>query len=131
MTACNATTHFSRSHGTLLLAVAMDPKQIGRRIAEARERKGWTQLAFALEANVSPSTVQRWESGKLPPVRELMRVAELLEVEPEQLVELAPTNEDQVLELRNELARTQAALARIEEKLDAALPSRRRVRASG
>jgi DNA-binding XRE family transcriptional regulator len=54
-------------HGTLLLAVSLEPREIGQRIRLARERKGWTQLAFALEADVSPSTVQRWEGGKLSP----------------------------------------------------------------
>jgi transcriptional regulator with XRE-family HTH domain len=36
-------------------------------------------LEFALKAHVSPSAVTRWESGKLPPVRELMRIADLLD----------------------------------------------------
>lgn len=83
----HAETQFAGFRGTLLLAVSLEPREIGKRIAKAREKRGWTQLAFALEANVSPSTVQRWESGKLPPVRELMRVADLLGVEAEELVE--------------------------------------------
>lgn len=93
-----------RDYGTLLLAVSMDPREVGRHIAAARNRRGWTQLAFALEANVSPGTVQRWEAGKLPPVRELMRIAEVLGVEPSDLVELEPTGEDQLAALRREVA---------------------------
>ena len=113
MTPYNVTTQFTRTHGTLLLAVAMDPKEIGRRIAEARNRKGWTQFVFATEANVSISTVQRWEGGKLPAVRELMRIADVLEVEPEQLVEVAPTDEDQVAALRGEVGELRADVATV------------------
>lgn len=65
----------------------MDPRVIGQRIAEARNKRGWTQLQFALEANVSPSTVARWEGGKLPPVRELIRIAEVLGIAADRLVE--------------------------------------------
>jgi transcriptional regulator with XRE-family HTH domain len=108
-----ADRQWTPAHGTLLLAVAMDPKQIGRRIADARKRKGWTQLTFAIEASISPSTVQRWESGQLPPVRELMRVAELLDVEPEQLVEIEPTGEDQLVALRAEVAELHDMVAKL------------------
>lgn len=73
--------------GRLLLMTTVAPREIGARIKKAREAKGWTQLAFALEANVSPSTVTRWEAGKLPPVRELMRIADLLGVDADYLVE--------------------------------------------
>jgi len=128
-----ADRHWTGAHGTLLLAVAMDPKEIGRRIKAAREMKGWTQLAFALEANVSPSTVQRWEGGQLPPVRELMRVSELLEVDPQQLVELAPTSDDQIVALQAELEAVRQSQARMEKLLLEALGKRpqRAARASG
>lgn len=126
---------FTRAHGTLLLAVAIEPREIGRRIARARDRKGWTQLAFALEANVSPSTIQRWEAGKLPPVRELSRIADLLGIETSELVEPdeeATGQSEKIARLEAELSATRATLARIEQKLDEALPSRpRRVRSSG
>lgn len=74
--------------------MSIEPKEIGARIAAARARKGWTQLAFALEADVSPSSITRWESGKLPPVRELMRIADLLGVDADELVEDPPTRDD-------------------------------------
>lgn len=67
--------------------MTLDPRQVGRRIKTARGRRGWTQLTFALEANVSPSSVSRWERGLLPPVRELMRLAAVLGVDPAELVE--------------------------------------------
>lgn len=113
MVSHNVTTQWTPTHGTLLLAVAMEPKEIGKRIKAARERKGWTQLAFALQANVSPSTTQRWEGGQLPPVRELMRIAELLEVEPEALVEVEPTGEDQLALLREEVAALHQDVAKL------------------
>lgn len=82
-----AVTQFTAAHGRLLLAVALAPKEIGRRIKAARDAKHWSQLQFALSASVSPSTVSRWERGYLPPVRELMRIADVLEVPAETLVE--------------------------------------------
>lgn len=81
-----AESQWSAVATNLLLVATVDPMEIGRRIKQAREQKGWTQLVFALEANVSPSTVTRWESGKLPPVRELIRVAQLLGVDPDYFV---------------------------------------------
>lgn len=76
--------------------MSIEPQEIGKRIKTARERKGWTQMDLANEASVSMSTVQRWERGDLPPVRELIRLAGVLKIEPEQLVEIAPTPEAQI-----------------------------------
>jgi transcriptional regulator with XRE-family HTH domain len=70
--------------------VTFAPDEVGRRIAAARIRKGWTQLVFAGEANVSPGSVSRWERGKLPPVRELVRIAQVLGIEVAELVEESP-----------------------------------------
>lgn len=83
----NVTTQTTPHFANVLLAVTIEPGEIGHRIKTARERKRWTQLEFAAEANISPSTVQRWERGQLPPVRELMRIAPLLDVEIDELVE--------------------------------------------
>lgn len=98
--------------------MAMDPREVGRRIKEARERKGWTQLYFATEvASVSPSTIARWEAGKLPPVRELMRIAETLDVPIEELVE--PTvGDSEETRLRQAV---RAELAEIRELLESLL----------
>ncbi len=90
MTTRKTATHNPAISARLLLVMSLDPKEIGGRIAAARDRQGWTQMDLANEANVSMSTVARWESGKLPPVRELIRVAEVLGVEPDYLVEGAP-----------------------------------------
>lgn len=103
----NVVTQWSTVQGTLLLAVSLAPEQIGERIAAARKKKGWTQLQFALEANVSPSSITRWEGGKLPPIRELIRIADVLGVEPEEFVE--PPAED--ADLSDRLDRVEAELA--------------------
>jgi transcriptional regulator with XRE-family HTH domain len=120
-----AATHWTKAHGTLLLAVSIEPTVIGKRIAEARNKRGWTQLQFALEANVSPSSVARWESGKLPPIRELIRIADLLRVDPDYLVE--PFNEEpsaaaaDVADLSLRLGELEAAVRAQEEATTKAL----------
>jgi transcriptional regulator with XRE-family HTH domain len=97
------------AYGSILLVASLTPEQIGSRIAQARVRRGWTQMQFAIEANVSVSTVQRWESGHLPPVRELFRIAPLLGVEPDQLVEVSRDDEVAVIAERVERAVSEAA----------------------
>lgn len=70
-------------------------------------------MDFANEANVSLSSVQRWERGDLPPVRELIRLSGVLGIEAEQLVELAPTAEDQMRILREEVAEVREMVAQL------------------
>jgi len=82
-----ATTQIAKTLGRLHLVVSFDPQGVGKRIAAARNKRGWTQLDFALKANISPSSVSRWERGLLPPVRELVRIAGVLEVDVAELVE--------------------------------------------
>lgn len=92
--------------------MSLAPAEIGARIKEARNRKGWTQLQLALEAGVSPSTVTRWERGGLPPMRELIRLATVLEVPAEELVDPAPSGNGTI-----ESARLEQLEARVEEAL--------------
>lgn len=94
MTTSKTTTQIAVTNGRLLLLMTLDPKEIGSRIAAARDERGWTQFELAKQANVSLSTVTRWEAGKLPPVRELKRVAGVLGVEANYLVESAADAED-------------------------------------
>jgi transcriptional regulator with XRE-family HTH domain len=91
--------------------MGFDPKDVGRRMRWAREAKGWTQLEFSRQANVSPGTVSRWERGMVPPVRELIRLAGVLDIDPVDLVEPEPTGAGDLVEetrvreiLREELA---------------------------
>lgn len=118
----NAPTQWTTANSTLLLGVALAPRDIGLRIKAARERKHWTQHQFATEANVSMSTISRWETGNLPPVRELIRVAGVLEIEPEQLVEPPAQPEsftDRLRAVEERLADSESLLRRIAEKLGA------------
>lgn len=89
-------SHPAAQRARLLLVMSLDESGIGRRIAQAREAKGWTQLDFAHHANVSPSSVSRWERGKLPPLREIIRVAGVLEVDATYLVEGEASEEQPV-----------------------------------
>lgn len=119
-TIANAQKH--RSFRTLLLAVAIEPEEIGRRIRAARERRGWTQPVFAREANISLSTVQRWERGDLPPVRELIRIAGVLGIETDALVELEPTGEVRLAQLERQVEEQSAKLDRVLALLESPVP---------
>lgn len=90
MVASQTSGQWEVASGRLSLVVALEPKEVGARIRAAREAKLWKQLEFALKAGVSVS-VYRWEHGKLPDVRELMRVADLLDVPTTYLVEDVPS----------------------------------------
>lgn len=109
----NLTTQASSAFRTLLLGVSIEPREIGTRIAAARERQGWTQAVLAQEANVSISSVQRWERGELPPVRELIRLAGVLRIEPEQLVEIEPTETEQIAALRKDVGELHEMVAEL------------------
>jgi transcriptional regulator with XRE-family HTH domain len=93
--------------------VTIEPEEIGLRIRAARERKGWTQLQFALQANVSPASIQRWEHGQLPRLRELIRVAGLLDLPTDELVEEPVaaghlSRDEEIRDLREEVAEVRA-----------------------
>lgn len=62
--------------------VPPESKEVGARIVRAREEKTpkpWSQFDLALALSVSPSTIYRWEKGKLPSMSELIRLAEVLD----------------------------------------------------
>lgn len=101
--------------------MSLEPAEIGARIKQARLRKGWTQLDLALQAEVSPSTVTRWERGGLPPMRELIRLADVLEVEAEELVDPPAAGNGTI---------DSARLALLEERVGEALVLLHEVRAA-
>lgn len=125
------TTQWTTAHGKLLLGVTMEPNEIGQRIAQARVSKGWTQMDFAYEAHVSLSTVARWERGSLPPVRELIRIAGVLEIAPESLVEPNLTPDSELHSLREEVAEVKGMLSVLLERGQPKATPRRSRRASG
>lgn len=59
-----------KKYGRLILMVGghatMDMKQLGRRLAAARERKDWTQQRLATESRVGQNQISRLESGQKP-----------------------------------------------------------------
>lgn len=122
----NVTTQIPANYGKVLLAVALDPKAVGRRLKDARVAKGLTQLTFALQAGVSPSIVSKWERATpLPPVRELLRIADLLDVQACDLVD--PDEEPASVSVRlgrleEEAAETRAILENVARALGVAVP---------
>jgi transcriptional regulator with XRE-family HTH domain len=101
--------------------MSLEPAEIGARIREARLRKGWTQLQLALEAGVSPSTVTRWERGGLPPMRELIRISDVLGVPAEELVEQSADGDGTTARLAQLEARVEEALVVLQEVRSAVL----------
>lgn len=56
---------------------------IGARLRTAREATERTRLALALEVGVTPSTIQRWESGEGSiKADRLLTLADVLNVDP-------------------------------------------------
>lgn len=45
---------------------------LGRRLAEARKRAGWSQTDAALRAEVDSMTISRWERGERQPTYSLL-----------------------------------------------------------
>lgn len=120
----NVATQWTAAKSRLLLAMTIEPREIGQRIKAAREAKLWTQLQFAAEANVSPSTVARWEAGKLPPVRELVRISGVLGIAPDELVgEAQPGTSNQRLDrLESQAEETRRILVGIAHALGVEVP---------
>lgn len=75
---------------TRMRPVALSPEEVGARIAKARADKSpkpWSQFDLALAMGVAPSTIYRWEKGRLPSMTELMKLAEVLELPATELTE--------------------------------------------
>ena len=59
----------------------MTKEELGRRIAAARESKGWHQSDLAEALGVEPPSVSRWETGKSKPSSDrIPKIAEILGV---------------------------------------------------
>ena len=88
--------------GETLASMPLSPEEVGARIVRAREEKTpkpWSQFDLALALSVSPSTIYRWEKGKLPSMNELIRLAEVLDKSPDYLTE-PPERQAELEDLR-------------------------------
>lgn len=76
----------------------MDAQTTGKRIAEQRKAKGWTQKGIAERLHVSVAAVSKWERGLNYPDLSLMELlAELLDLSVSQLLGLEHEPTDQVI----------------------------------
>jgi transcriptional regulator with XRE-family HTH domain len=110
------------------LAMAVTPDEVGRRIREARLARGWTHEELARQMGVNWRTVHRWQSGRLPRVETLVRLAEVLEL-PETYFVAADGDSTSLADLHarlDDLARRVDALASSLEHLAARRAPRRR-----
>lgn len=101
--------------------VPLTPEEVGARIVRAREErtpKPWSQFDLALALGVSPSTIYRWEKGRLPSMGELIRLAELLDVPLEEFTE-PPERRVDLTDLRSAVDALDHRLEGIEAGLSA------------
>lgn len=98
----------------------MNDYQFGNFVCSLREQKGLTQADLAAALDVTPAAVSKWENGASKPrVAVLFKLAELLEVRPEELLagkrleESAPDPEavQQIYERYEALCRIDASMA--------------------
>ena len=73
--------------------------KIGKRIAELREAKGWTQSELAAKARVTPSAINQIESGltKRPSIETLFPIADALNIDARELAGIDRGTEDLAL----------------------------------
>ena len=62
-------------------------RQLGKLIARARERKGWSFRQLAGESGFGPAWILKLERGDYtsPPPERLARLAEMLDIDPERM----------------------------------------------
>ena len=112
--------------GEKIRAMGLTPEEVGARIVSAREEmrpKPWSQFDLAIALGVSPSTIYRWEKGKLPSVNELIRLASVLDKPADYFTEL-PARQHELADLGERL---DLILRFLEERRDEAV----RVQAAG
>ena len=90
--------------------MALEPEEVGRRIREARLAHGWTHEELARRMGVNWRTAHRWQSGNLPRLGTLLRLADTLGVPRSFLVD----TEDSAAVLENLETRINELAARIE-----------------
>jgi transcriptional regulator with XRE-family HTH domain len=83
--------------------MALAPQEIGRRISRRRKELGWTHQELADAMEVELRTAQRWQTGTLPRLGTLMRLADVMGVEQSYFVEDAqasPSLDDRLAALQ-------------------------------
>jgi transcriptional regulator with XRE-family HTH domain len=111
--------------GETLAPMPLSPEEVGARIVHAREAKmpkPWSQFDLALAMGVSPSTIYRWEKGKLPSMNELMRLADVLDVPLDHFTE-PPERQAALSDLLDLLESSRAEAERGRDALIASLSS--------
>lgn len=112
---------------SVALAMALENRAQGKRIADLRERRGLSQEELARRVGVSHGSVQNWEAGRGIRGENLRRVAEVLETTAEEIrgdaempnpFSLAAHLDERVEEFRRYSDEMRAGFARVEEKLD-------------
>lgn len=103
-------------HTVAELQMALTDKARGQRIAQLRKRKHLTQQAMAEKLKCGYRTYQTWEAGTMPEWPNLLKLAELLGVEPEHIIgeETAPPDPSQLDRIEASLAELLAAVRRLE-----------------
>ncbi|MEI8239855.1 MAG: helix-turn-helix transcriptional regulator, partial [Actinomycetota bacterium] len=67
---------------TAALANAPDAPDVGRTVAEARQRHGWTQRELGEQMGIGASLVAKWEQGsRIPPYEWLVELDRVLATE--------------------------------------------------
>lgn len=65
-------------------------KELGKRIVELREQKGWSQSDLARACNKDRQAIEKLENGKVnPTLYTLLEIAKALEVSLSELVDLS------------------------------------------
>lgn len=112
---------------SVALAMALENRAQGVRIAELRDRRGLSQEALARLVGVSKGAVQNWEAGGGIRGENLRRVAEVLDTTAEEIrgdaempdpFSLARHLDERVEEFRQYSDEMRDAFARVEAKLD-------------
>jgi putative transcriptional regulator len=70
--------------------IASAPKFTPSQIVKLRETRKLSRPLFAQILNVPPVTVRKWESGERKPSGAALRLLEIMQLQPEALLHLAP-----------------------------------------
>jgi transcriptional regulator with XRE-family HTH domain len=109
----------SRSFRTFLLMAQFEAREVGARIAQARNERGLTQEQLAEIASFSKRSLQDYEGGITIPYRQLRELGQLLNKPTEWFLygDADQVTAEELAELRTDLAEVKGSLARVEALL--------------